>query len=119
MSSTTKVMDSAGATQTLAAPFESPNFATCFGAYQSAAAAPATAHVQPVTLSAPTGVKVYGYVTTFTLADQTTASVGNAFIIGGRTASVLQPSAAGPTIPAADFSPAYVAVVGRVARATG
>jgi hypothetical protein len=115
--SSTRVIDSPADAQTLVAPFEATNFPTCFGQYQAAAAAPVTAQVQEVTLSAPPGVKAYGYVTTFTLSNQGTVEVGNAFIVGGRIATDLQPSAAGTSIPAADFTSAYKAVVGRVARA--
>ncbi len=119
ISSTTRVMASAEDAQNLASPFEARTFATCFGQYQAAAAAPVTAQVQTVALTAPPGVKAYGFVTTFTLSNQHTESVGDAFIVGGSVATVLQPSAAGPTIPSADFMSAYDAVAGRVARAAG
>jgi len=117
--SSTRVLGSTGKSQRLAAPFEASNFATCFGQYQAAAAAPVTAQVQMETPSAPRGVKVYAYSTTFTLPNQATSVVEDAFIIGGRTATVLQSSSPVATMTASDFATAYRAVVGRVAKAAG
>jgi hypothetical protein len=42
--------------------------------------------------------------------------VGEAFIIGGRTETRLEPSTNGPAVPATAFGPAYNNVVGRVAQ---
>jgi hypothetical protein len=118
--STTTVMGSSGQAEALTAFFDAPAFGRCYGQYQAAAvAAPATAQVQAVPLSAPAGVKAHGYLTVFTLAGQSTEVVGQAFIVGGRTVTVLQPSTAGPIIPSSDFGPAFTAVAGRVARAAG
>ncbi len=120
MFSTTTVMTSAAGAQALAAPFASANFATCFGQYQSALAAGAvpgaTAAVQTVALTAPAGVKSYGYVTTFTIPGQGTEVVGEAFILGGTTETRIEPSTNGPAVPATAFGPAYNNVVGRVAQ---
>ena len=44
-----------------------------------------------------------------------TQVAGNAFLLGGRVITVMQPSTNGPAIPADVFSPAYGAVAGRVA----
>ena len=118
--STTTVLASASEAQSLAAFFDAPNFGQCFGQYQAAAVvAPATAQVQPVPLTAPAGVKAHGYLTTFTLADHSSVVVGEAFIVGGTTVTVLSPSSDGPSIPASDFAPAFSAVAGRVSRASG
>jgi hypothetical protein len=120
MFSTTTVMSSAAGAQALAAPFNAANFATCFGQYQSALVAAAvpgsTAAVSTVVLTAPAGVKSYGYVTTFTIPGQGTQVVGEAFIIGGSTETRLEPSTNGPVVPATAFGPAYTNVVGRVAQ---
>jgi hypothetical protein len=116
--STTKVMRSAARARALAAVVGAPNFATCFGQYQVAAVAvPITAEVEVVELSAPTGVEVYGYSTIFTLSDQQSEVVDDAFIVGGRTATVLQSSTTGLSVPPADVRSAYDAVVRRVAQA--
>jgi len=118
--STTTVLASTADAQALAGFFDAANFGQCFGQYQAAATvAPATAQVQSVPLTAPAGVKAHGYLTTFTLADHSTVVVGQAFIVGGSTVTVLQPSTNGPSIPSADFGPAFTAVAGRVARAAG
>jgi hypothetical protein len=120
MFSTTTVMASSADAQALAAPFATANFATCFGQYQSAlvaAAVPgATAAVQTVALTAPVGVKSYGYLTTFTIPGQGTEVVGEAFIVGGRTETRIEPSTNGPAVPATAFGPAYTNVVGRVSQ---
>jgi hypothetical protein len=121
MYSATRTMSTATEAQALAAPFVAPNFATCYGTYQttlaSAAVPGATAAVQVVTLTAPSTVHSFGYVTTFTLPGQGTEVVGQAFIIGGRTETRLQPSTTGAAIPSSDFNPPYNAIVGRVAQA--
>jgi hypothetical protein len=116
--STTRVLRSAAQVRSLAALIASPSFATCFGQYQvSAVAVPITAQAQSVALSAPAGAEVYGYLTTFTPSDQKAEVVEDAFIIGGRTATVLQASAAGLSVPSADFASAYGAVMSRVVAA--
>jgi hypothetical protein len=123
MVSTTAVLGTAAEAQTAAAAFAAPNFATCYAQFQSATIAAtvpgATAAVQTVTLAAPTGVKSYGYVTTFTLPGQGTEVVGEGYMLGGRTETRLEPSTNGPAIPASAFTPAYNAVVARVAQSAG
>jgi hypothetical protein len=100
-----------------AAPFESPNFATCYGQFSrtvAAAAVPgAVATVQLVTLPQPAGVKSFGFVTTVT-SPQGTQQFGQAFMIGGRLVTDLMPATNGPAIPSADFTSAYDGVSGRV-----
>jgi hypothetical protein len=122
MFSTTAVMGSTAQAQPLEAPFADPNFVTCFSQYQSAvvaAAVPgATATVAPVTLAASGGVVSHGYLTTFTIPNQGSQVVGEAFILGGRTETLLEPSTNGPAVPSSAFNPAYNAVVTRVAQTT-
>jgi hypothetical protein len=121
MSSVTRTMGTAAEAQSLAAPFAAPNFSTCFGQYQttlaSAVVTGATAQVQTVTLSAPTGVQSFGYVTTLTIPGKGNEVVGQAYIIGGRVEARLTPSTNGPPIPSDAFVPAYNAIAGRVAQA--
>ncbi|HZM53495.1 MAG TPA: hypothetical protein VFC03_00535, partial [Acidimicrobiales bacterium] len=121
MSSVTRTMGTTAEAQALAAPFAAPNFPTCFGQYEttlaSAVVPGATAQVVSVTLSAPTGVQSFGYITTFTVPGTGTEVVGQAFIIGGRVEARLTPSTNGPPIPSEAFVPAYNAVTGRVAQA--
>ena len=73
--------------------------------------------MQLVELSPPAGVVVHCYVTTFTLANQQVEVDEDAFIVGGRTAAVLQLSAAGLSVPSAEFRSTYHDVVRRVAQA--
>jgi hypothetical protein len=107
--------------QALDGLFTNPKFDACYQQYLGTLAAGAvpgaTAQVQPVSLTAPTGVQAYGVVTTYTLPGSGAEVVGDAFMLGGRVVSVLQPSTNGPAIPGNVFSPAYDAVVGRVAAA--
>ena len=121
MYSTTTVMGTAAEAAPLAAPFASANFLTCFTQYQSAliaaSVAGSTAKVLPVALTAPSGVKSFGYVTTFTVPNQGTEVVGEGFILGGRTVTRIEPTTNGPAIPSAAFNPAYSAIVTRVAQA--
>ena len=123
MFSTTSVLANAADAKALTAPLAAPTFLTCYGQYESAlvsAAVPgSTAQVTAVTLTAPAPVTSYGYLITYTIPGQGTEVVGQAFIIGGRTATVLEPSTTGSSIPSADFNPPYTAVVGRVAQAAG
>ena len=46
-----------------------------------------------------------------------TEVVGEGYLLGGRTETRLQPSTNGPAIPGGAFTPAYNAVVARVAQA--
>jgi hypothetical protein len=122
MSSDTTVLQTDANAQALTAPFAAANFATCYGQYQSALAAAAvagsTAQVQPVQLSAPAGVTSFGYLTTLTIPNQGSQVIGQAFMIGGRIESVLEPTTNGPQVPSAPFTAAYDAMTGRIAQAT-
>ncbi len=121
MGSKTITMASPGQVQALDGVFTDAKFDTCYQQYAAALAAGAvpgaTAAVQPVTLPSPAGVQSYGLVTTYTLPGAGTAVVGDAWMLGGRVVSVLQPTTSGAAIPGAVFTPAYTAVVGRVAAA--
>ena len=114
MYSVTSVVATTADGQSLVAAVASPTFPTCFGQFQvSAVALPATAQVQVVPLSAPPGVKSYGYVTTYSLPGVGNEVVGDAFIIGDRVVTLLRASTNGPAIPSAAFKRAYGAVAGR------
>jgi hypothetical protein len=121
MYSNTTVVGTAAEAAPLAAPFANPNFVTCFTQFQSALIASsvsgASAQVAVVHLAAPAGAKTFGYITTFTLPNQGTEVVGEAFILGGRTQTRLEPTTNGPPVSTSAFAPAYAAVVGRVAQA--
>jgi len=121
MYSATRVMTTATQAKALATPFADASFVSCYAAYQSSVAAAAvpgsTAQVQTVPLSAPTGVQSFGYLTTLTIPNQGSEVVGQAFIIGGRIESTLEPTTGGPPVPTTAFTPAYNAVAGRVALA--
>jgi len=121
MGSKTMILASPGQVQALDGIFTNPKFDLCFqqyaGALAAAAVPGATVQVQPVTLTAPTGVQAYGVVSTYTLAGTGTDVVGDAYLLGGRVVTVLQPSTNGPAIDGDVFSPAYNAVAGRVGAA--
>ena len=121
MSSRTTTLGSASQLRAFDAVLAGTNFVACFGQYQSALAAAAvpgsTAQVQPVNLPAPLGVTSFGVVTTVASPSQGTEVVGDAYILGGRVLSRLQPVTAGAPIPSGVFAPAYNAVAGRVAAA--
>jgi hypothetical protein len=118
MQSVTRVMGSASQASALATPFTNPNFVTCYTAYQttlvSAADAGSTAQVQSVGLTAPTGVQSFGYLTTLTIPSQGSEVIGQAFMVGGRIESVLQPTTAGVSVPTPAFTSAYSAMSGRI-----
>ena len=118
MYSTTRVMTTAADAKALATPFTSASFLSCYTAYQtsvtSAAVAGATASVQSVPLAAPAGVQTFAYLTTLTIPGQGTEIIGQAFIIGGRIESTLEPTTAGVQVPSDAFTSAYTAVSGRV-----
>ena len=118
MYSVTRVLTSDAQAKTLATPFTNANFQACYTAYQSSvvsAAVPgATATVQTVPLTAPTGVQSFGYLTTLTIPNQGTEVVGQAFIVGGRIESTLEPTTGGAPVPTDAFTPAYNAISGRV-----
>ena len=121
MFSETKVFQTTAEAQSLAAPFARANFATCFGQYQSslvAAAVPgATAQVETVQLQSPAGIRGFGYLTTLTVPNQGTQVVGEAFIVGGRMETVIEPTTNGPPVPQAPFGAAYNSVTARMALA--
>jgi hypothetical protein len=121
MHSTTTVLSSAAQLQSLAAPFASASFVPCYGQHQSAIVAAASpgsvAQVQVVTLPAPAGVKAYGYLTNITTPTGGKEVVGQAFMFGGRTAAMLEPTTQGPPVPSSAFVPAYNSMVARVATA--
>ncbi len=123
MGSKTTTLTSAGQVQALQPVFANPKFVACYQQYLSAlavgAVAGSTVVVQPVTLGAPSGVQSYGVVSTYTIPGNGTQVVGDAYILGGRVVSVLQPSTNGPSISSSVFTPAYNAIAGRVARAAG
>ena len=121
MYSATRVMTTAAQANALTAPFTDSSFVSCYAAYQSSvvsAAVPgATAQVQTVPLSAPTGVESFGYLTTLTIPNQGSQVIGQAFIVGGRIESTLEPTTGGVPVPSTAFTPAYNAIAGRVALA--
>jgi hypothetical protein len=118
MYSTTRVMTTAAQAKALSEPFASAGFLACYTAYQSSlvsAAVPgSTASVQAVSLAAPAGVQTFAYLTTLTIPNQGTEIIGQAFMIGGRIESTLEPSTAGVPVPSDAFNSAYTAVSGRV-----
>jgi hypothetical protein len=120
MVSQSTVMQTTGDAQSLTAPFLNPNFATCYGQFQSSLVSSAvpgsTAQVQTVQLPAPVGVKAFGYLTTYSAPNQGSQVVGQAFLIGGRVETLLEPSTNGPPVPSGPFESAYHAVLGRLAR---
>jgi len=119
MGSRTVTLAAASQVQALGSVFANPKFDTCFLQYRTslaqAAAAGTTVAIQPVTLPAPQGVRSYGVVTTYTVPGAGTQVVGDAYVLGGRVVSTIQPSTNGAAIPSSVFTPAYDAVVGRVA----
>ncbi len=118
MRSTTRVMATADQAKALATPFTNASFVACYTAYQSSvvsAAVPgATASVQTVPLAAPAGVQTFAYLTTLTIPNQGTEVIGQAFIIGGRIESTLEPTTGGAPVPTDAFTSAYNAISGRV-----
>jgi hypothetical protein len=123
MASKTTVLASPGQALALEGVFANPKFDSCYQAYmgaQVAAAVPgSTVEVQAVTLNGPPGVRTHGMVSTYTIAGSGTEVVGDAYILGGRVVTVLQPSTNGPVIPTDVFTKAFAAVAGRVAASSG
>ena len=119
MASRTATLASATQVQALDSVFTNPKFDACYLQYRTslgqAAVAGTTVAVQPVTLTAPRGVSSYGVVTTYTVPGAGTQVVGDAYLLGGRVVTVIQPSTSGAAIPSDVFGPAYNAVAGRVA----
>ncbi len=122
MASRTTTMTSAGQVQALDAVFANPKFVPCFQQYRTtlaqAAVPGASVAVVPVTLTAPKGVQSYGVVSTYTLPGAGTEVVGDAYLLGGRVVTVIQPSTNGAIIPSDVFALAYDSVSGRVAAAS-
>ncbi len=122
MHSTTTVMASAAQVQALAAPFAAASFVPCYSQHQSALVAAASpgsvAQLQVVTLSAPAGVKAYGYLTNITTVSGGKDVVGQAFMFGGRVSSLLEPTTNGPPVPTSAFVPAFDAMAARIAGAS-
>jgi hypothetical protein len=118
MASTTRVMTAPDQAAALATPFTDASFVACYTAYQSSvvsAAVPgATASVESVPLAAPAGVQTFAYLTTLTIPNQGTEVIGQAFIIGGRIESTLEPTTGGAPVPTDAFTSAYNAISGRV-----
>jgi hypothetical protein len=123
MASTTEVLATVADTRALTAPFGSPKFVTCFTQYQSALAAAsvtgATATVTPVTLTAPTGVTTFAYLTTVTIPGKGSEVKGQAFIFGGRIGTLLAPTTNGPPVPQTDFAMAYDSITARISQDLG
>jgi hypothetical protein len=121
MASRTTVLTSPSEVQSLDSLFTNPKFDTCYQQFHqslAAAAVPgATVAVQPVTLSSPPGVTTFGVVSTYTVPGSGSQVVGDAYLLGGRVVTIIQPTTDGPAIPSAIFAPAYGAVAGRVAAA--
>ena len=96
-----------------------PKFDTCYQQYRTSlaqAAAPgSTVVVQPVTLTAPTGAQAFGVVSTYTLPGAGTQVVGDAYLLGGRLVTVIQPSTSGAAIPSNVFATAFNSVAARMA----
>jgi hypothetical protein len=122
MHSTTTVLSSPAQVQSLAAPFATATFVPCYAQHQSAVVAAASpgsvAQLEVVTLPAPAGVKAYGYLTDITTPTGGKEVVGQAFMFGGRVASLLEPTTEGPPVPSSAFVPAYDAMVARIAAAS-
>ena len=123
MGSRTMTLTSAGQVQALDALFASPKFVGCYQQYVQAlvagAAPGAVAQVQSVTLPQPSSVQSYGVVTTYVIPGAGTEVVGEAYMLGGRLVSVLQPTTNGPAVPGDVFTQAYDAMSGRMSAAAG
>jgi hypothetical protein len=121
MGSRTMTMSSPGQVQAIEPLFTNPKFDACYQQYLTtmvAGAVPgATVAIQSVSLTSPTGVQSFGVISTYTIPRTGTEVVGDAFMLGGRVISVLQPTTNGPAIESSVFTPAYDAVAARVAKA--
>jgi hypothetical protein len=104
--------------QALEGVFTNPKFDLCFQQFHqslaTAAVAGAAVVVQPVTLSSPKGVTTFGVVSTYTVPGSGTQVVGDAYLLGGRIVTIIQPTTDGAAIPSNVFAPAYDAVAARV-----
>jgi len=59
-------------------------------------------------------VQSFGYLTTLTIPNQGSEVIGQAFMVGGRIESTLEPTTGGVPVPTDAFTPAYNAISGRV-----
>ena len=118
MRSMTTAFGTTAEAQSLATPFQNPSFTTCYGLFERttiASAVPgAVTQLALVSLTAPPGMKSFGFITTVT-SSQGTQVYGQAYMIGGRLVTDLLPATNGPAIPSSDFNPAYTAVSTRIA----
>jgi hypothetical protein len=121
MGSRTTVLSSPGQVQALEGVFTDPKFDSCYQQFRqslaTAAAAGTTVAVQPVTLSSPKDVTTFGVVSTYTVPGSGSEVVGNAYLLGGRIVTIIQPTTDGAAIPSSVFAPAYDAVAARVSTA--
>jgi hypothetical protein len=119
-SHTTVVKTTADATAD-AAPFNKPNFTTCFSQFQNGSAGVqvkgGTAQTSEFVLFAPTGVSTFAYTTTTTLPGQGTILAENIFMIGGRSETGLTFQTAGTAVSSDAVDSAYTAMVQRIAGA--
>ena len=109
MASRTTVLTTAGNRCRPQGAFTNPKFDTCYQQFQqslAAAAAPgSTAAVQPVTLSAPAGRHDLRLREHLHRAGSGTQVVGDAFLLGGRVDTLLQPTTDGPAVPSTSSPP--------------
>jgi hypothetical protein len=119
MRSTTAVMRTAAEAQATLAPFAAANFISCFTQFEmsvfSVLAPGTTVSVSQVTLTAPTGVTVYGYLSTVAVPGQGDRVVGNGYLVGGRVVATIDPLTNGPPVPSSAFDPAFGAMTERIA----
>jgi hypothetical protein len=105
-----------------AVPFTKSNFTSCFSQFQNASASAqvsgGTAQTATATLfPPPTGVGVYGFVTTSTLPGHGSVVTEIIFMIGGRTETGLTLQATGTSIASDVVNSAYSAMIQRIADA--
>ena len=121
MASRTTVLTTPAQVQALEGVFTNPKFDSCYQQFHQSLATAATpgstVAVQPVTLTSPQGVSTYAVVSTYTVPGSGTEVVGDAYLLGGRVVTIIQPTTSGAAIPSSVFAPAYDAVAGRVAAA--
>jgi hypothetical protein len=70
--------------------------------------------VSQVTLTAPAGVTVYGYLSTVAVPGQGTRVLGNGYMVGGRVVAAIDPVTNGPPVPSSAFNPAFDAMTSRI-----
>ncbi len=118
MRSTVAVMRTAADAQQTLAPFATANFVSCFTQFEtsvfSVLAPGTTVSVSQVTLTAPAGVTVYGYLSTVAVPGQGTRVLGNGYMVGGRVVAAIDPVTNGPPVPSSAFNPAFDAMTSRI-----